>query len=70
MMRPAHFILPVILVKPALKGGLPTAYLHTIFKKFALIIEDSTSHEYLRNILTKEMALEYTSAVVNFTTLT
>ncbi len=54
----------------AQKGGLPIAYLHTISEKFALIIEGNTSMEYLRNILPKEMALEYTSAVANFSTVT
>ncbi len=63
-------ILNTLLRIAAQKGGLPIAYLHTISEKFALIIEGATSREYLRNILPKEMALEYTSAVANFSTLT
>ncbi len=62
-------ILNTLLRVAAKKGGLPIVYLHTISEKFALITEGSTSKDYLRNVLPKEMALEYTNAVANFSIL-
>lgn len=58
-----------LLRSAAKKGGLSIAYLHTISEKFAYIIENATSIDYLTKVLPKEMGVEYANAVSMFSTL-
>lgn len=62
-------VLNTLLRTAAKKGGLPVAYLHTISEKFALIIESSSSAEFINTQLNREMAAEYANAVAMFSIL-
>lgn len=62
-------VLNTLLRTAAKKGGLPVAYLHTISEKFALIIENSSSVEFINDQLSTAMVSEYANAVAMFSIL-
>lgn len=53
----------------ARSGGLPSIYLHLISEKYALMIEQATSVDYLNNVLSINMIKEYCQSVQHFSTL-
>lgn len=58
-------VLNTLLRKAAQNGGLPPVYLHSISRKFSILIEKTTSLQQLLN-LGKDMTISYCTAVKEF----
>ncbi len=52
----------------ALEGGLPPVYVHLLSERFALMIEQAPSADYLDNELSRQMVKDYCEAVKYFST--
>jgi YesN/AraC family two-component response regulator len=50
-------------------GGVAAIYLHLVFEKYAIQIEQATTTDYLEHVVTPNMFAEYCDLVANYSTL-